>query len=108
MKCCEMMYGMGDLTGVSVSLGGEIFSGGKKCQKSNIGDSDNTGDGGKIVGGAIGACGGIGNSLSIASCVCMTFIYGSSKKGDKASKAKRSLVKSSEKLGEVFPGEARK
>ncbi|GJT26508.1 hypothetical protein Tco_0906783 [Tanacetum coccineum] len=50
MKCCEMMYGMGDLTGVSVSLGGEIFSGGKKCQKSNIGDSDNTGDGGKIVG----------------------------------------------------------
>ncbi|GJV24904.1 hypothetical protein Tco_1377599 [Tanacetum coccineum] len=37
--------------------GGEIFSGGKKCQKSNIGDSDNTGDGGKIVGGAIGAYG---------------------------------------------------
>ncbi|GJT66535.1 hypothetical protein Tco_1018015 [Tanacetum coccineum] len=60
MKCCEMMYGMGDLTGVSVSLGGKIFLGGKKCQKSNIGDSDNTRDGGKIVGGAIGACGGIG------------------------------------------------
>ncbi|GJZ21202.1 hypothetical protein Tco_0558241 [Tanacetum coccineum] len=60
MKCCEMMYGMGDLTGVSVSLGDEIFSGGKKCRKSNIGDSDNTGDGGKIVGGAIGGCGGIG------------------------------------------------
>ncbi|GJU62728.1 integrase, catalytic region, zinc finger, CCHC-type containing protein [Tanacetum coccineum] len=59
MKCCEMMYGMGDLTGVSVSLGGEIFSGRKKCQKSNIGDSDNTGDGGKIVGGAIGASGRI-------------------------------------------------
>ncbi|GJW69734.1 hypothetical protein Tco_0126651 [Tanacetum coccineum] len=87
MKCCEMMYGMGDLTGVSVSLGGEIFSGGKKCQKSNIGDSDNTGDGGKIVGGAIGACGGI---------------------GERASEAKRSLVKSSEKLGEVFPGKAGK
>ncbi|GJZ39475.1 hypothetical protein Tco_0586038 [Tanacetum coccineum] len=87
MKCCEMMYGMGDLTGVSVSLGGEIFPGGKKCQKSNIGDSDNTGDGGKIVGGAIGACGGI---------------------GERASEAKRSLVKSSEKLGEVFPGEAGK
>ncbi|GJZ81410.1 hypothetical protein Tco_0646404 [Tanacetum coccineum] len=51
--------GMGDSTGVSASLGGEIFSGGKKCQESNIGDSDNTGDGGKIVGGAIGACGGI-------------------------------------------------
>ncbi|GJT73661.1 putative reverse transcriptase domain-containing protein [Tanacetum coccineum] len=59
MKCCEIIYGMGDLTRVSVSLGGEIFSGGKKCQKSNIGDSDNTRDGGKIVGGAIGACGGI-------------------------------------------------
>nr|GEY19715.1 hypothetical protein [Tanacetum cinerariifolium] len=38
------------------SLDGEIFSGGKKCQESNIGDSDNTGDGGKIVSGAIGAC----------------------------------------------------
>ncbi|GKC21766.1 hypothetical protein Tco_1023916, partial [Tanacetum coccineum] len=75
--------GMGDLTGVSVSLGGEIFSGGKKCQESNISDSDNTGDGGKIVGGAVGACDGI---------------------GERASEAKRSLVKSSEKLGEVFPG----
>ncbi|GJY23291.1 hypothetical protein Tco_0396949 [Tanacetum coccineum] len=50
---------MGDSTGVSASLGGEIFSGGKKCHESNIGDSDNTGDGGKIVGGAIRACGGI-------------------------------------------------
>ncbi|GJW68288.1 hypothetical protein Tco_0122712 [Tanacetum coccineum] len=87
MKCCETMYGMGDLTEVSVSLDGEIFLGGKKCRKSNIGDSDNTGDGGKIVGGAIGACGGI---------------------GERASEAKRSLVKSSEKLGEVFPGEAGK
>ncbi|GJV56601.1 hypothetical protein Tco_1457606 [Tanacetum coccineum] len=55
--------GMGDSTGVSASLGGEIFSGGKKCQESNIGDSDNTGDGGKIVGGAIGACGGIVNPV---------------------------------------------
>ncbi|GJY33097.1 hypothetical protein Tco_0417566 [Tanacetum coccineum] len=68
---------MGDSTGVSVSLGGEIFSGGKKCQESNIGDSDNTGDGGKIV-------------------------------GEMASEAKRSLVKSSEKLREVFPDEAGK
>ncbi|GJS60453.1 hypothetical protein Tco_0655237 [Tanacetum coccineum] len=42
--------GMGDSTGVSVSLGGEISSGGKKYQKSNIGDSDNTGDGGTTVG----------------------------------------------------------
>ncbi|GKF22954.1 hypothetical protein Tco_0075276, partial [Tanacetum coccineum] len=47
--------GMGDSTGVSVSLGGEIFLGGKKCWESNISDSDNTGDRGKIVGGAIGA-----------------------------------------------------
>nr|GEU34594.1 putative ribonuclease H-like domain-containing protein [Tanacetum cinerariifolium] len=31
--------------GVLVSLDGEIFSGGKKCQESSIGDSDNTGDG---------------------------------------------------------------
>ncbi|GJS10616.1 hypothetical protein Tco_0367412 [Tanacetum coccineum] len=90
MKCCEMMYGMGDLTGVSVTLGVEIFSGGKKCRKSNIGDSDNTGDGGKIVGEAIRACGGIGNSLSVASCACMTFIYGHHKK-DLIKKAEEKL-----------------
>nr|GEV02017.1 hypothetical protein [Tanacetum cinerariifolium] len=40
--------GMGDSTGVSVSLGGGI------SQESKIGDSDNTGDGGIIVGGEIG------------------------------------------------------
>ncbi|GJW53650.1 hypothetical protein Tco_0097735 [Tanacetum coccineum] len=40
---------MGDSTSVSAYLGGEIFSGGKKCRESNIGDSDNTRDGGKIV-----------------------------------------------------------
>nr|GFB31138.1 hypothetical protein [Tanacetum cinerariifolium] len=50
--------GMGDSTCVSVSLDGEIFSRGKKCWESNIGDSDNTEDGGKIVIGAIGACRG--------------------------------------------------
>nr|GEU67064.1 hypothetical protein [Tanacetum cinerariifolium] len=49
---------MSDSTCVSASLDGEIFSGGKKFQESNIGDSDNTGDGGKIVGGEIGACSG--------------------------------------------------
>nr|GEX75268.1 hypothetical protein [Tanacetum cinerariifolium] len=38
-------FGMGDSTGVLASLDGEIFSRGKKCQESNIGDSDNTGDG---------------------------------------------------------------
>nr|GFC05754.1 hypothetical protein [Tanacetum cinerariifolium] len=73
---------MGDSIGVSASLDGKIFSGGKKCQESNIGDCDNTEDGGKIVSGAIGACGGI---------------------GERASEAKRSVVKSSEKLKEVFP-----
>ncbi|GJX51572.1 hypothetical protein Tco_0278417 [Tanacetum coccineum] len=51
--------GMGDSTGVSASLGGKIFLGGKKCRESNIGDSDNTGDGGKIIGRVIGACGRI-------------------------------------------------
>ncbi|GJR45725.1 hypothetical protein Tco_1313828 [Tanacetum coccineum] len=50
--------GMGDSTGVSASLGGEIFSGRNKCKR--------------------------------------------------ASEAKRSLVKSSKKLEEVFPGEAGK
>ncbi|GKD34237.1 hypothetical protein Tco_1249746, partial [Tanacetum coccineum] len=79
--------GMGDSTCVSASLGGEIFSGGKKCRELNIGDSDNNGDGGKIVSEEIGACGGI---------------------GERASEAKRSLVKSSKMLGEVFPGEAGK
>ncbi|GJR58235.1 hypothetical protein Tco_1500397 [Tanacetum coccineum] len=42
----------GDI-GVSVSLGDEIFSEGKKSQESNTGDSDNTGDGGKMAGKAI-------------------------------------------------------
>ncbi|GJU36250.1 hypothetical protein Tco_1184604 [Tanacetum coccineum] len=39
----------GDI-GVLVSLGGEIFSEGKESRESNIGDSDNTRDGGKTVG----------------------------------------------------------
>ncbi|GJW75978.1 hypothetical protein Tco_0137660 [Tanacetum coccineum] len=38
--------GMGDSTGVSASLGGEIFSGGKKSWESNI-------NGGTIAGRAI-------------------------------------------------------
>ncbi|GJS44994.1 hypothetical protein Tco_0595115 [Tanacetum coccineum] len=42
----------GDI-GVSVSLGDEIFSEEKESQESNIGDSDNTGGGGKTVGRAI-------------------------------------------------------
>ncbi|GKE45613.1 hypothetical protein Tco_1472897, partial [Tanacetum coccineum] len=59
----------------------------RNVEKSNIGDSNNTGDGGKIVGGAMGACGGI---------------------GERASEVKRSLVKSSKKLEDVFPDEAGK
>ncbi|GKE52245.1 hypothetical protein Tco_1487401, partial [Tanacetum coccineum] len=39
----------GDI-GVSVSLGDEIFLEGKKSQESNIGDSDNTRDGGRTTG----------------------------------------------------------
>nr|GEX64573.1 hypothetical protein [Tanacetum cinerariifolium] len=41
--------GIGDSTGVLVSLG-EISLEGNKSWESNIGDSDNTGDGGKIAG----------------------------------------------------------
>ncbi|GJX19872.1 hypothetical protein Tco_0222549 [Tanacetum coccineum] len=58
----------------------------KKSWGSNIGDSSNTRDGGKTVGGAIGAYGGgIGKMASVA---------------------KRYLDKSSKGSGEVFPGEA--
>nr|GFB61887.1 hypothetical protein [Tanacetum cinerariifolium] len=45
--------GMGHSTGISMSLDGEISSGGKKSQETN---SDNTG--GTTVGEAIGACSG--------------------------------------------------
>ncbi|GJS56215.1 hypothetical protein Tco_0629577 [Tanacetum coccineum] len=45
--------GMGDSTGVLMSLGGEISSRGKKSWESNIGDSDNIGDGDTTVGRAI-------------------------------------------------------
>ncbi|GJU86796.1 hypothetical protein Tco_1294342 [Tanacetum coccineum] len=101
--------GMGDSTGVSMYLGGEISLRGNKSQESNIGDSDNTGDGDTTVGGAIEASsGGIGNSLSVASYACMISIYGSSCKGKKTSVAKRYLVKSFEESGEVFPGVAGK
>nr|GEV05807.1 putative reverse transcriptase domain-containing protein [Tanacetum cinerariifolium] len=87
---------------------GKISSGRKKSQGLNISDSDNTGYEGKIVGGAIGACGGIRDSLLVTLYACMTFIYGSSWKGEMASKAKRYLDKSSEGSEKVFPGEARK
>nr|GFA49694.1 reverse transcriptase [Tanacetum cinerariifolium] len=49
--------GMSDSTGVSVSLG-EISLEGNRSWESNIGDSNNTGDGGKIAGRAITTWGG--------------------------------------------------
>nr|GEZ59607.1 hypothetical protein [Tanacetum cinerariifolium] len=64
-----------------VIIGGKISSGQKKYQE--LSDVDNIGDGCRIVGGVIGACGG-------------------------ASEAKRSLVKSFEGSREVFPSEAGK
>ncbi|GJX85347.1 hypothetical protein Tco_0336121 [Tanacetum coccineum] len=79
----------------------------KKSQGLNSGDGGNTGDASQTVGGAIGAHGGgIGDSLLVALYACMTFIYASSWKGKIASRAKRSLDKSSEGSEEVFPGEA--
>ncbi|GJW36143.1 hypothetical protein Tco_0059063 [Tanacetum coccineum] len=75
-------------------------------QRNNC-DGGNTGDGGKIVGGAIGACSsGIGYSLLVALYARMTFIYGSSWKGEMSSKAEQSIDESSEESEEVFPGEA--
>ncbi|GKA04968.1 hypothetical protein Tco_0684088 [Tanacetum coccineum] len=57
--------GMGDSTGVLVSLGGGISSGGKKSQESNIGDSDNTIDGGTTVEGGIVTCGGLNGIICL-------------------------------------------
>ncbi|GKD83098.1 hypothetical protein Tco_1349937, partial [Tanacetum coccineum] len=86
---------------------GRIFSGRKKSQGSNSGDGGNTGDGGKTISGAIGSCGGgMGDSLLVALYACMTFIYGSSWKGEMASEAKRSLDRSFEGSKEVFLDEA--
>ncbi|GKG24368.1 hypothetical protein Tco_0394996, partial [Tanacetum coccineum] len=99
----------GGSSGTGYFQDGKISSGRKKYRGSNIGDSGNTGDGGKIVGGAIGACSsGIGNSSLVALYACMTFIYGSSWKGEMASEAKRYLVKSFKGSREMFPGEAGK
>ncbi|GJT48534.1 hypothetical protein Tco_0974691 [Tanacetum coccineum] len=61
---------LGGVTSSNISFASPRFSRigsssgcGKKCRESNIGDSDNIRDGGKIVGGAIGACGGIVSRL---------------------------------------------
>ncbi|GJT06116.1 hypothetical protein Tco_0840578 [Tanacetum coccineum] len=96
--------------GAHLSIQNSLESGPHIRNKSwgpNIGDGGNTRDGGKIVGGAIGAYGsGIGDSLLAALYACITFIYGSSWKGEMVSEAKRSLDRSSEESEEVFPGEA--
>nr|GEV48342.1 hypothetical protein [Tanacetum cinerariifolium] len=89
---------MGDLIGVSVSLG-EISLEGNKSYESNIGDSDNTGDGGKITGRAITTWGG-----GMASYACITSIFESSSKGEKTSMSKRYLVKSFEESREMLVG----
>nr|GEX74032.1 hypothetical protein [Tanacetum cinerariifolium] len=71
--------------------------------ESNIGDSDNTGDGGKITGRAITTWGG-----GMVSYACMTSIFESSGKGKKTSMSKRYLVKSFEESEEMLPSEAEK
>nr|GEX02561.1 hypothetical protein [Tanacetum cinerariifolium] len=93
---------MGDSTGVSVSLG-EISLEGIKSWESNIGDSDNTGDGGKIAGREITTWGG-----GMVSYACVTSIFESLCKGKKTSMFKRYLVKLFEESGEMLLGEAEK
>ncbi|GJU39175.1 hypothetical protein Tco_1192132 [Tanacetum coccineum] len=85
-------------------LGNRISSGRKKSWGSNIGDSGNTRDGGKTVGGAIGACGrGIGNSLLVASYLAWLFIL-DHHESEMDIRAKRYLDKNlSDGSGEVFP-----
>ncbi|GJZ82627.1 hypothetical protein Tco_0647800 [Tanacetum coccineum] len=73
---------------VDVLLGG--FSG-TGSLPSGCGDEDPTDEDEDI---------GMGDSLLVALYACITFIYGSSWKGEIASEAKRSLDKSSEMLGE--------
>nr|GEY87761.1 hypothetical protein [Tanacetum cinerariifolium] len=75
-------------TEVSVSLG-KISPEGKKSWESDIGDCDNTRDGGKTASRAIITWGG-----EIALYACMASIYGSSCKDEKISISKRYLVKS--------------
>ncbi|GKA86457.1 hypothetical protein Tco_0808168, partial [Tanacetum coccineum] len=87
----DVDIGLGDSTGVLVPSGDEISLGGKKLRESDIG-------GGIIVGRAIITWDG-----GMASYTC---IYESLCKGRNGSMSKRYLVKLSEELGEMFPGEA--
>nr|GEU71240.1 zinc finger BED domain-containing protein DAYSLEEPER-like [Tanacetum cinerariifolium] len=69
----------------------------------NIGDSDNTGDGGKIAGREITSWGG-----GMVSYAYMTSIFKSSCKGEKTSMSKRYLVKLFEESREMFLSKAEK
>ncbi|GKC27457.1 hypothetical protein Tco_1034751, partial [Tanacetum coccineum] len=89
----DVDIGLGDSTGVLAPSGDEISLGGKKLRESDIG-------GGTIAGKAIITWDG-----GMTSYAC---IYGSSCKGGNNSMSNRYLVKSSEELGEMFPGEAGK
>nr|GEV64109.1 hypothetical protein [Tanacetum cinerariifolium] len=88
---------MSDSTGVLVSLG-KISLEGNKSWESNIGDSYNTGDGGKIAGRAITTWGG-----GMISYACMTSIFESSSKGKKTSMSKRYLVNYLKSQEKCFP-----
>ncbi|GJR29990.1 hypothetical protein Tco_1106222 [Tanacetum coccineum] len=84
---------LGDSTGVLAPSGDEIFVGGKKLWESDI-------DGGTIAGKAIITWDG-----RMTSYAC---VYGSLGKGGNNSMSNSYLVKSSEELGEMFPGVAGK
>nr|GFD17069.1 hypothetical protein [Tanacetum cinerariifolium] len=81
--------GIGDSTGVSVSLG-EISLKGNKSWELNIVDSDNTRDGGKIAGRTIITWDG-----GMVSYACMTSIFESSCKGNVVARRILMLKKSS-------------
>nr|GEU99621.1 molybdenum cofactor sulfurase [Tanacetum cinerariifolium] len=67
-------------------------------EESNIGESDNTRDGGKIADRAITTWGG-----GMASYACMTSIFESSCKGEKTSMSKRYLVNHLKSQEKCFP-----
>nr|GEV61354.1 integrase, catalytic region, zinc finger, CCHC-type, peptidase aspartic, catalytic [Tanacetum cinerariifolium] len=71
---------------------------GNKSWESNIGDSDNTRDGGKIASRVIITWGG-----GMVSYACMTSIFESSCKGKKTSMFQRYLVNLFEESGEMLP-----
>nr|GEZ46994.1 hypothetical protein [Tanacetum cinerariifolium] len=93
---------MDDSTRVSTSLGGEISLGGRKSRELN---SDNTGG---ITIGVLASLGGEISSRGRKSWESYSDNTQGITVGEKTSVAKRYLVKSFEKSGEVFPGVAGK